>query len=66
MKNNGSIYLHVFFTENGRSPNPKDKETYSKRMTFSTFKRIIFLNAFINKKVFFFNYRTKQILEKNL
>lgn len=40
MKNNGSIYLHVFFTENGRSPNPKDKETYSKRMTFSTFKRI--------------------------
>ncbi|RNA33977.1 cleft lip and palate transmembrane protein -like [Brachionus plicatilis] len=46
MKNNGSIYLHVFFTENGRSPNPKDKETYSKRMTFSSFKR---LNKYMKK-----------------
>lgn len=39
MQNNGSIYLHTFFTEAGRSPNPADKETYSKRRTFSTFKR---------------------------
>jgi hypothetical protein len=38
MKNNGTIYLHVYFTEAGRSPDPKDKETYSKRRTFSTFK----------------------------
>lgn len=41
MQNNGSIYLHVYFTEHGRSPNPNDKETYSKRRTFSTFKRNI-------------------------
>lgn len=40
MKNNGSIYLHTYFTENGRSPDPKHKETYSKRRTFSTFKRL--------------------------
>ena len=40
MQNNGSIYLHCYFTESGRSPNPKDRETYSKRRTFSTFKRI--------------------------
>lgn len=40
MKNNGSIYLHTYFTEAGRSPNPKDKDTYSKRRTFSTFKRL--------------------------
>ncbi|CAF0939732.1 unnamed protein product [Brachionus calyciflorus] len=46
MQNNGSIYLHVFMTENGRSPNPKDKETYSKRKTFSTFKR---LNKYMKK-----------------
>lgn len=39
MQNNGSIYLHVYFTESGRSANPQDKETYSKRRTFSTFKR---------------------------
>ena len=39
MKNNGSIYIHTFFTETGRSPNPADKETFSKRRTFSTFKR---------------------------
>lgn len=48
MQNNGSIYLHTFFTEAGRSPNPADKETYSKRRTFSTFKR---LNKF-SKKVY--------------
>ena len=42
MQNNGSIYLHAFFTENGRSPNPKDKETYSKRKTFSSFKSKFF------------------------
>ena len=39
MQNNGSIYLHCYFTESGRSPNPKDRDTYSKRRTFSTFKR---------------------------
>lgn len=46
MQNNGSIYLHAYFTENGRSPNPMDKDTYSKRRTFSTFKR---LNKFSKK-----------------
>jgi hypothetical protein len=40
MQNNGSIYLHVYFTENGRSPNPSEKDTYSRRRTFSTFKRL--------------------------
>jgi len=40
MRNNGSIYMHVYFTETGRSPNPLDKETYSRRRTFSTFKRL--------------------------
>lgn len=40
MQDNGTIYLHVYFTETGRSPNPADKETYSKRRTFSTFKRL--------------------------
>ena len=39
MQNNGSIYLHVYFTESGRSQNPYDKETYARRRTFSTFKR---------------------------
>lgn len=48
MKNNGSIYLHVFFTETGRSPDPMNKELYSKRRTFSTFKR---LNKY-SKKVY--------------
>ncbi len=48
MKNNGSIYIHTYFTESGRSPNPADKETYSKRRTFSTFKR---LNKY-SKKVY--------------
>jgi len=48
MQNNGSIYLHCYFTESGRSPNPKDRETYSKRRTFSTFKR---LNKY-SKKVY--------------
>ena len=38
MQNNGTIYLHVFFTEAGRSPDPSHKETYSKRRTFSTSK----------------------------
>ena len=45
MQNNGTIYMHVFFTETGRSPNPNDK-TYSKRRTFSTFKR---LNKYMKK-----------------
>lgn len=40
MQNNGTIYLHTYFTETGRSPNPMDEETYSKRRTFSTFKRL--------------------------
>jgi len=40
MQNNGTIYMHVYVTLNGRSPNPRDKETYSKRQTFSTFKRL--------------------------
>lgn len=40
MQNNGTIFLHAYFTETGRSPNPADKETYSKRRTFSTFKRL--------------------------
>ena len=31
--------MHVYFTESGRSPNPSDKDTYSKRRTFSSFKR---------------------------
>ena len=39
MKNNGSIYMHVYFTETGRSPNPADKETFSRRRTFFSFKR---------------------------
>ena len=46
MQNNGSIYIHVFVTEHERSPNPQDKETYSRRRTFSSFKR---LNKFIKK-----------------
>jgi hypothetical protein len=43
MQNNGSIYLHVYFTEAGRSPNPADKETFSKRKTFSSFKSNYFI-----------------------
>lgn len=43
MQNNGTIYMHVYVTENGRSPNPRDKETYSKRRTFSSFKSKIFI-----------------------
>ncbi len=38
MQNNGSIYIHVIVTEHERSPNPLDKETYSRRRTFSSFK----------------------------
>lgn len=29
LKNNGSIYIHVFVVPTGKSPNPKDKENYA-------------------------------------
>lgn len=29
LKNNGSIYLHVFVVPTGKSPNPKDKDNYA-------------------------------------
>jgi hypothetical protein len=38
MANNGSIYLHVFMTEHGRSPNPFNSDSHSKQHTFSSFK----------------------------
>ncbi len=49
MQNNGSILLHVYFTESGRSPDPHEKDTYSKRRTFSTFKRKTHFLAFTFK-----------------
>ncbi|XP_047509749.1 cleft lip and palate transmembrane protein 1 homolog [Pieris napi] len=29
LKNNGSIYIHVYVVPNGKSPNPKDKNNYA-------------------------------------
>ncbi|XP_006822532.1 uncharacterized protein LOC102801376, partial [Saccoglossus kowalevskii] len=33
MMNNGSIYLHVYLTKVGKSPDPSDKKRYSKKAT---------------------------------
>ncbi|XP_052697310.1 putative lipid scramblase CLPTM1 [Crassostrea angulata] len=38
--NNGSIYLHCYFVKEGKSPNPKDKGKYSKKLTVHRSKRI--------------------------
>lgn len=37
--NNGSLYLHVFLVRSGKSPDPKDKESYD-RETVYKFKRL--------------------------
>jgi len=44
---NGSIYIHVYFVKAGFSPNPKDKEDYSKRYTLHRSKM---LNRFKKRK----------------
>ncbi|GAB6026041.1 Cleft lip and palate transmembrane protein 1 like protein [Chamberlinius hualienensis] len=33
LRNNGSIYIHVYLVIHGNSPNPKDKESYSGKYT---------------------------------
>ncbi|KAK6181369.1 hypothetical protein SNE40_009235 [Patella caerulea] len=48
VQNNGSLYLHVYFVKEGRSPDPTDKGRYSKKNTVSRSKR---LNKF-KKRVF--------------
>lgn len=40
VQNNGSIYLHVFFVKEGKSPNPKDKGKYLKKYTVTSSKRL--------------------------
>ncbi|XP_063426507.1 putative lipid scramblase CLPTM1 [Mytilus trossulus] len=47
VQNNGSIYLHVYFVKEGKSPNPKDKLKYLKRYTVYNTKR---LNKFKKRK----------------
>jgi hypothetical protein len=33
VQNNGSLYIHVYFVKEGKSPNPKDKGSYLKKYT---------------------------------
>ncbi|XP_011677134.1 cleft lip and palate transmembrane protein 1 homolog [Strongylocentrotus purpuratus] len=40
MMNNASIYLHVFFTKSGYSPDPRQRGKYAKKYTVSISKRI--------------------------
>ncbi|CAF0728111.1 unnamed protein product, partial [Didymodactylos carnosus] len=42
VQNNGSLYLHVFVTEHGYTPNPYDGDAYSRRYSFSKTKHIEF------------------------
>ncbi|CAK1540500.1 unnamed protein product [Leptosia nina] len=51
LKNNGSIYLHVYVTPTGKSPNPKDKTnfagpyiTYGKKMV-NKYKKLKYLKT---------------------
>ncbi|XP_033639266.1 cleft lip and palate transmembrane protein 1 homolog [Asterias rubens] len=38
--NNGSLYIHIFFTKNGYSPDPRQKGKFAKRYTVSMSKRL--------------------------
>ncbi|KAH9281009.1 Cleft lip and palate transmembrane protein 1 -like protein [Echinococcus granulosus] len=40
LKNNGSMYIHVYFVLPGFSPDPESEEKYSKQYTFSASKEI--------------------------
>lgn len=40
VQNNGSIFLHVFYVKAGDSPNPQDKERYSRKLTVHRFKQL--------------------------
>lgn len=55
MINNGSIYIHVYFTKANYSPDPKRKGKYSKKYTFSVTKR---LNKFKKRRF----QKTKNLL----
>jgi hypothetical protein len=47
LQNNGSIFMHVFVTKSGNSPDPNVKSTYSKRYTIYRSRR---LNKYKKKK----------------
>ncbi|BFZ07705.1 hypothetical protein BsWGS_10743 [Bradybaena similaris] len=49
VQNNGSLYIHVYFVKEGKSPDPTDRasKTYSKKYTASRSKR---LNKFKKRK----------------
>ena len=38
MKQNSSIYIHVFFTKSGYSPDPRERGKYAKKYTVSMSK----------------------------
>uniref|UniRef100_A0A5K3EZ59 Cleft lip and palate transmembrane protein 1 n=1 Tax=Mesocestoides corti TaxID=53468 RepID=A0A5K3EZ59_MESCO len=40
LKNNGSMYIHIYFVMPGFSPDPESEDQYSKQYTFSATKQI--------------------------
>ena len=48
MKNNGSMWIHVFLTKSGKSPDPTQKKLYSRASTIykKKSKRCIFVHSF--------------------